>query len=344
MVTKDGKRTWQLTHDDAREGAPRWMPGAARVSYVADGQVWTAAPGGAPVQVTRAERGVREYAWSRSGALLYISPEPKTPEQEAREKEWGVVISPEEQWPERAGLWLLEEGKPRRIAVGEPSAPEFAPDGRFAYLDGKRLMVEGAAVADGVHFFAWAPDGKSIAYIVGKPRPEPYLNQFHRPVFQGSGSVWLWDGRARRLTEDLPGLDRLVWSRDGRRMAAMGEGTAHRLHLRRDARRRSRFRFLSRRRFYDVVARQPRGVVPERRAHGLQHVRGERRHRRIAPCDYGAGLHGRSLLHGGLHRRGLRARERQHQAGHSRDRAARVARRAHHRYQCRDAPLRARAG
>ncbi len=225
VVTSDGGRTWRLTHDDGREAAPRWKEEA--VTYISNGQVWRAAPGAAPVQVTRAERGVRAYAWSRSGALLYVSPEPKTPEQEAREREWGVVISPEEQWPERAGLWLQEDGPARRIAGGQLSSPEFSPDGRFAWLDGGRLMVGGAPVAGEVTFFAWAPGGGSIAYIVGKPRPEPYLNQFSRPVFQGTGSVWLWDGRPRRVTADLPGAARLAWSRDGGRMAVLGE----RMHI-----------------------------------------------------------------------------------------------------------------
>ncbi len=221
VVTSDGSRTWQLTHNDDRELAPEWAPGRERVSYISGKQVWTVTPGGDPVQVTRAERGAISYAWSRTGALAYVSPEPKTPERDAHEKEWGVVYSFEEQWPQRSSLWMLENGKTRQVAVGQPAAPEFASDGvGFAYLDGKRLIVNGAPVADGVHFFAWAPGGKTLAYIMGKDRPEPYENQFRRPVFRGTGSIWLWDGRTRRLTADeFPALARLVWSRDGKRMA-----------------------------------------------------------------------------------------------------------------------------
>jgi len=247
VAAADGSGTRRLTGDGHPKLSPGWSPDSRRVCYLADDaagrkQVWCAAPDGAgPEQITFSPLEVRSFVWSPDASrLLYVAAEPDSPDKLAHQKEWGVVISPEESWPERGRLWLLIPGtrEARRLTDGSalPAAPQWSPDGRLAaFLHGRpaQIHVLGASgssppravtrASPGVIFFAWSPGADRIAYIASEPEPEPYLNLFRRPVYRGSSSVWLLDAAAwtsRRVSpEEYPDLDRLLWSRDGSRLA-----------------------------------------------------------------------------------------------------------------------------
>jgi len=211
VVASDGRVTRRLTHDDDAEEAPQWTPDSRSVCYLSRQQVWcVAAAGGPPAQLMAHASGVRSFAWSPDGSrVLYAAAEPKSPEQAAHEKEWGVVISPEEQWPTRTSLWMLDAASRRAARLTE------------------------ASLAPGARSFTWSPDSRSIAYVAAQEAPQPYLNLFPRPVFQGTGQVWLLEvatSRSRLLTpHEYPGLARLYWSRSGAQLAFLAKppGTQH---------------------------------------------------------------------------------------------------------------------
>jgi dipeptidyl aminopeptidase/acylaminoacyl peptidase len=255
VVRADGRAPRQLTRDDAREESPRWTPDSRRVSYLASDpqgqpQVWSVPPaGGPPEQWTRSEQGVSSYGWSPDGARLwYLTPEPKSSAQVAHEKEWGVVISPEEQWPERASLWVWDAvtRQARRLTEGRsfPASPEFSPDGRWlafldrteagqppqvflAAADGARAPRGATRTATGIHSFAWSPNREQIAYVAAREDPRPYGNFFRRQGLQGTGSVWKLEvargSSSRLIPQEYPGLARAIWSRDGAKLAFLAK-------------------------------------------------------------------------------------------------------------------------
>ena len=255
VVTADGRATYRLTQDGALKTSPQWAPDSTRIAYLAadrrgKNQVWvTPATGGKPAQSTASEHGVVAFLWSPDGSrLLYAASEPKPSEQLAREKEWGVVISPEEEWSARAGLWLLElkSKKHRRVAAGIllSESPRWSPDGRFvAFLLSAGERQPAAlyiAPADGsapprlasppgalVHSFAWSPDGKTIGCVLSREESPAYVNYFKRQIYFALSRVWLLDpasGRSRfLLSDEYPGLSTLLWSRDGRKLAFLSK-------------------------------------------------------------------------------------------------------------------------
>ena len=246
VVTADGKTTSRLTNNDAKEESPEWTPDSRRVSYLApDGrgknQVWSVSlSGGEPTQLTRSEQGVRSYLWSPDARrLLYVAAEPKTAEQTAHEKEWGVVISPEEEWPERGKLWTLEVASARAQQLSDgaslPRFPLFSPDGHaIAFLAGHSLVVVGSEgrktyrpPEGDFQSIAWSPDGSMIAFVAGALDPQPYVNYFRRAGFLGSGRVGILNvstGGMRVITkEKYQGLAAVLWSRDGARLAFLAK-------------------------------------------------------------------------------------------------------------------------
>lgn len=251
VTSSDGGKTYQLTGDGRPKPSPRWSPDSELVSFLADDagkrkQVWAVAPtGGQPAQLTFSALDVRSYAWSPDGSrLLYISAEPESPEKIAHEKEWGVVISPEETWPERGSLWVIEVASKRakKLTDGSrmPGSPQWSPDGRsVAFLYGEPSQIHVAdpggaapprAVTDAlpaVLSFAWSPQGTAIAYVVAREDPQPYANQFRRAAYFGMSAVWMLDSaswKSRRLSrEEYPDLSQVLWSRDGTRLVFLAK-------------------------------------------------------------------------------------------------------------------------
>jgi dipeptidyl aminopeptidase/acylaminoacyl peptidase len=237
VVRSDGRETRRLTNSDEKEQSPEWLPDSRRVSYIARERVWVIpADVGQPAPLTRGGQRVRWFAWSGDGArLLYLTAEGKTGEQTAHEKEWGVVISPEEQWPERGRLRLLDisSGQARELSDGTsmPRGAAFSPDGRtVAFLDARGLHIGQktyAKLAGEFQSLAWSPDGKSVAFVAADPDPQPYLNLFQRAVFLGSGGVGAVEvasGSARMLdSARYPGLAQVLWSPDSARLAFLAK-------------------------------------------------------------------------------------------------------------------------
>jgi dipeptidyl aminopeptidase/acylaminoacyl peptidase len=240
VTASDGSVTRQLTHSDAKETSPQWTPDSKWVSYIAAGQVWRVAPdGGEPKQVTSSARNIPWYAWSPDGSqLLYTVPEPKSAQQIAHEKNWGIVISPEEEWPEHSTLWVanLASKQVRKLTDGkaQPGSPQWSPDSRsVAFIEQKQLCIldsatgSRACVAGQVHSFAWSPDGKTIAYIAVREEDPPYVNYFPRQMYFGFGRLWLLDvatRKSRQLTRDeYQGLATVTWSRDSSKLVFLAK-------------------------------------------------------------------------------------------------------------------------
>jgi len=127
VVAADGSKTWPLTSDGLPKSSPRWSPDSRWVSFLAEDagkrvQVWAVALAGGPrVQLTTSALGVRSYAWSPDASqVAWLAAEPDRPEKTAYQKEWGVVISPEETWPALGSLWATEiaSGNSRELSRG----------------------------------------------------------------------------------------------------------------------------------------------------------------------------------------------------------------------------------
>jgi dipeptidyl aminopeptidase/acylaminoacyl peptidase len=240
VVSAKGGAARQVTFDGEVKSAVQWSPDSKLVTFLAPDhsgkrQLWAAPPErGRARQLTAATLGVRAYAWAAKGArIAFTAAEPDSPEQAAWKREWGIVISPEETWPERGSVWVYDAATRKTSIAGEagemPEAVEWSPDGEtVAFLRGRRVwLATGTRVEpvelEGVNSLAWSPGGDRIALVAVRDYPEPYVNLFRRPVRQGWGTIWLADGKGRSLrrltTEEYPELGNAVWSRDGKRLA-----------------------------------------------------------------------------------------------------------------------------
>jgi dipeptidyl aminopeptidase/acylaminoacyl peptidase len=154
-----------------------------------EGELWTAAPGGEPVQVAPA---AREFAWSPVGATLaYVTPNrlgirgPSGAKAVQVDGLQAIAWSPDaKSIAARASaaaggkLWLVDAatGGAREVAPGT-SDFAFAPDGALAALGppplkgGDRpLLIDGKEIARATAF-AFAPDGKELALLSTARQP-----------------------------------------------------------------------------------------------------------------------------------------------------------------------------
>ncbi|RNC66799.1 S9 family peptidase [Proteiniphilum sp. X52] len=235
-----------------KAGIYQWSPDSKQISYLARSeknngsiQVWAMMPdGGEPRQLTRHDGDISAYAWSPDASrLLCVTNEPASPEEMAYKKEWGVVLSPEEKiWPQKKVLWMvdLKNSETHKLtdALILSNTPQWSPDGRtIAFLcrktmeeapqlcaidaNGNKTLAFLTESEDGVRFFAWAPDGNNIAYVVAGMETPDYVN-YHDGASLLPGKIWLHDvaGRASKLlTQDpFPQLGSLKWSRDGKQL------------------------------------------------------------------------------------------------------------------------------
>lgn len=116
MVATDGKTPPQkYAASEKKETTPRWSPDGRRLTFISDRgeskgedkepeplkpQVWIMpADGGEAQPLTSLKGGVAAYTWSRDGKTLAIlSPDPATPEEEARKKKREDRLYVDREW------------------------------------------------------------------------------------------------------------------------------------------------------------------------------------------------------------------------------------------------------
>ncbi|MFC2087371.1 prolyl oligopeptidase family serine peptidase [Bacteroidota bacterium] len=258
-ITSDGSKTQQLKQALRSQ---QWMPDSKLISYLSPGnengkrvtQVMGVQPDGKGEKLlTTVENNFISYTWSpKATHFFYVSDGPANENKISYEKEWGVVISPEEpKWAEYKSLWLasIKTGSSTKVYTGNflTGSVQWSPDGKsiaflshgsnnrppelyIAAIDGieKPKAVTNSGI--GVRYFSWSPDGKSIAYSVAEEDPPVYANFFYddpRNLYYddphlGPAEIWNYDvssGSSRRVSnEEFPELTEFFWSNDSKKL------------------------------------------------------------------------------------------------------------------------------
>lgn len=272
-LTTDGRGELQSeSSTTGRDQDPRWAPDGRRLAFVSDRsgrpQVWvvdTTLRTGRPL--TNSPTGASDPSWAPDGGrIAFVTPEPTAPHPPGgymvaafRWRQDGVGVVGES--PHRH-VWIASTGSEglRRLTDGDwdDDLPRFSPDGQTVAFRSNRTAGRATSstaelwlvAADGgeprllvpalgaIRAHAWAPDGRTIAYV-GHRRGEA----------QGSNTdIWVVDvetGEARNLTAHLdrplgqwvradpPGpftVPDLAWSVDGDAcLAILADGGTSRL-------------------------------------------------------------------------------------------------------------------
>jgi hypothetical protein len=177
-----------------------------------EGELWTAAPGGEPVQVAKAARA---FAWSPSGAVLaYVAPgrlgvgARSFAIEGLQDIAWspdGKSVAARAAASAGGKLYLVSGGILREIAPGT-SDFAFASDGALAVLGppppkgGDRpLLVDGKEIARATAF-AFSPDGRELALLSTSKQPGEATGDLFRAARSGGDpklvgskvSDWRW--------------------------------------------------------------------------------------------------------------------------------------------------------
>jgi dipeptidyl aminopeptidase/acylaminoacyl peptidase len=223
-----------------------WTPDGASITFVqkrdAPHAEVFALPmdGGEPRRVTVTAHGVDAYAWRPDGkALAFTATDPPDPATEKARKAGFEPVLVDEDW-RPLSLWLFDTASNRptklteRVSVlsfewspaGDRIVAVVAPRplvddsymfGRLSSIDPAtgavtRLVDNPGKLGD----WAFAPDGKSIAYVSAADRRDPH-----------AGMLYVTDlaGRTRSLSDGYEGMyQHLVWREQGRIEALVHEG------------------------------------------------------------------------------------------------------------------------
>ena len=232
-------------------GNPRWAPSGDRIAFLASvddrQQVHVLVLAGGEAKVmTRAPRGVRQFAWRPDGgAIAYIARDTASTPAERHNDAFEIGNDPytTSAAPVPSHLWVDD----RRLTSGAWSAAtslstsplSWSADGRtIAFVrfatphsgdtdqsavwivdvgTGATRAVTGRTAREGAA--AFSPDGKSIAYTFPRDGDPANLDEIHiAPASGGAGRV-VTRVLDRHVTE-------LAWMPDGRALAALGtDGT-----------------------------------------------------------------------------------------------------------------------
>jgi dipeptidyl aminopeptidase/acylaminoacyl peptidase len=191
-VSSSNSATRQLTNAKKSSQSPAWSPDGARLAFISDRtdkrQVYLINPtGGEAEALTALDEGVENFRWSPDGKLIaYTAMEPKSAAMKDREKKYGE-FQVVQQDHRMTHLFVIEIGS--RVT---------------------RTLTSGAFT---VGRFAWAPDGKSIAF-------DHRVNA--TPEANGTANisiVTVADAAVRALVTQEGPDSNPVWSPDGSRIA-----------------------------------------------------------------------------------------------------------------------------
>jgi dipeptidyl aminopeptidase/acylaminoacyl peptidase len=199
--TVSGTRV-QLTAAKKSSGNPRWSPDSTRLAFVSDrdgkAQIYLISPsGGEAQQITNEENGVGGLEWSPDGsAIAFTSSGPETKESKDRKEKYGEfnIIGGDYHMNH---IWLLK--LPAEIPSDVKKLPKAEP-----LTKGDQFSVGG---------FAWAPDGKRIAFSASR---DPDLSS------QDTEQIYVLDTtdlHVRKLLESGGPNSRPQWSPDGKTIA-----------------------------------------------------------------------------------------------------------------------------
>lgn len=132
----------QFTNAPKSDSSPRWSPDGKKLAFLSDragqndkNEIYIfSANGGDPLPLTEGKNGIQSFQWSPDGKqIAFLAPEPKTEEQEKREKDKDDARV-EDRDDRHARLWVLDvENKKVRQLTSAPwriSEARWRPDGR----------------------------------------------------------------------------------------------------------------------------------------------------------------------------------------------------------------------
>lgn len=246
-INRDGSGAIQLTRGERGESEPRWSPDGSTIAFVARrgddevNQVYLIPNGGGEGRrLTRHATAVRSLSWSPDGRVIYfLAPDPKTPEQQAREKAKDDVYAFDENY-QQEHLWKVEvaTGTETRITSGDFSVTSYrlsrdgtriahhrAPNPLYGYADRSEVWVmdaEGGRAVQLTHNAVaesgatLSPDNTRVLFRAqANERFEPYYNA---NIFVVSAA----GGPARDLTATVGyEVEDADWSKDGRAIYAV---------------------------------------------------------------------------------------------------------------------------
>lgn len=241
-IDRDGSNAVQMTVGDQGESSPRWSPDGATIAFLTRRQgdehtqiYLLANAGGEARRLTSHATAVRSITWAPDGRRLYfLAADPKTGDQEAREKAKDDVYAFDENY-RQTHLWAVTvpSGPEERITSGDFSVLDYelsrdgarvahhrAPNPLFGYSDRGEVWVMDASGANAVQITnntvpegdaSLSPDNSRVLFVAGaNERFETYYND---KIFVAPAA----GGAARVLTGDLPyEVESAEWSKDGR--------------------------------------------------------------------------------------------------------------------------------
>jgi dipeptidyl aminopeptidase/acylaminoacyl peptidase len=184
----------QFTFSDKSEFSPRWSPDGRTLAFLSSRGEQTQIyflpiEGGDAYPITEGKRSILSFEWSPDGKqIAFIAPEPKTEEEEKKEKDKDDARAVDKD-DKPAILWLLDvDSHKLRKLVGRPW--------RFSEI-------------------AWAP---SSGLLIVSATDHPESDENTKRIF----SVSLADGKMTELLAPRGPFDDLLVSRDGKWISFIG--------------------------------------------------------------------------------------------------------------------------
>ncbi|MBI1873320.1 MAG: S9 family peptidase [Acidobacteria bacterium] len=241
-VKSDGSGAAQVTSGPDGESSPRWSPDGKWIAFLAKRsgdeaiQIYLMpADGGEGKRLTAHDGAVADITWSPdSTSIVFVSPDPKSTEQKAREKANDDVYAFDEDYQLRH-LWKIDVKNEReaRITQGDYTISSYelsrdgkriahhrAPNPLFGYSDRGEVWVMDADGRNAAQITkntipessaTLSPDGTELVFVANaNERFETYYNDNIFLVPAGGGA-------ARDLTKEFPyEMSSVAWSKDGK--------------------------------------------------------------------------------------------------------------------------------